>query len=340
MKRQRALSIALLALTGHLSAIRQANAQIYDTVGVRAQGMAGAFVAVADDATATWWNPAGLASAHFFDAVIEFETAQEPRRDRDQAGLAVPAWRTRNGGLAVAFPALGFSYYRLQVSEIRSPSSTAVPDVGRQDQGPVSVLERTLVVNEFGATFDQSLGEHVVVGTTLRLLYGNVASAKSDAASASLDRASDLSSPGETHPGIDVGVIGTFGLVRVGFAMRNLTEPSFGEGTDQVVLNRQARIGMAAVGIRATLAIDADLTRTPTPVGDARHVAVGGELPLINSRLTVRVGASANTIGDLRPAVSGGVSVGLSSRLYVDGEVTGGSDRARTGWGIDFRVAY
>ena len=32
-------------------------AQIYETVGTRAQGMAGAFVAVADDATAVWWNP-------------------------------------------------------------------------------------------------------------------------------------------------------------------------------------------------------------------------------------------------------------------------------------------
>jgi len=303
--------------------------------------MAGAFVAVADDATATWWNPAGLASAHLFEAVIEFQTAQEPRTDRDPAGLAVPAWRARNGGLAVAFPALGFSYYRLQVSEIRSsPSSTAVSAVGRQDQGPVSALERSLVVNEFGATVGQSLGEHVVVGTTLRLLYGNVASALSDAATASLDRASDLSGPGETHPGIDVGVMSTFGLVRVGFAMRNLTEPSFGEGADQVVLNRQARIGMAAVGTRATLAVDADLTRTPTPIGDARHFAIGGELPLINSRLTVRVGASANTIDDLRTAVSGGVSVGLSSHMYLEGEVTGGSDRARSGWGIDFRVTY
>src|SRR4029453_5176655 len=34
----------------------------FEPVGTRAQGMAGAFVAVADDATATYWNPAGLAS--------------------------------------------------------------------------------------------------------------------------------------------------------------------------------------------------------------------------------------------------------------------------------------
>ena len=48
-----------------------ARAQIYETVGTRAQGMGGAFVAVADDATATWWNPAGLATGAYFSTVIE-----------------------------------------------------------------------------------------------------------------------------------------------------------------------------------------------------------------------------------------------------------------------------
>ncbi len=37
----------------------------------RAQGMGGAFVGVADDATASWWNPAGLATGAYFNVVIE-----------------------------------------------------------------------------------------------------------------------------------------------------------------------------------------------------------------------------------------------------------------------------
>src|SRR6185295_7753187 len=39
-----------------------AAAQPFEAFGERALGMGGAFVAVANDSTATWWNPAGLAS--------------------------------------------------------------------------------------------------------------------------------------------------------------------------------------------------------------------------------------------------------------------------------------
>ena len=42
-------------------------AQAIETVGERAMGMGGAFVAVADDSTATWWNPGALAAGPFVD---------------------------------------------------------------------------------------------------------------------------------------------------------------------------------------------------------------------------------------------------------------------------------
>ena len=56
---------ALLAAVPSLAA-----AQIVETVGTRAQGMGGAFVAVANDSSATWWNPAGLADGPFMDMAI------------------------------------------------------------------------------------------------------------------------------------------------------------------------------------------------------------------------------------------------------------------------------
>src|SRR5215831_19498553 len=102
-----------------LLAATPAAAQIYESVGIRAQGMGGAFTAVADDATATWWNPAGLASGAIFNAVVEFDAFEQPRTDRGVSG-AVPSWRLADGGVSVAFPALGLSYYRLRLSEIQA----------------------------------------------------------------------------------------------------------------------------------------------------------------------------------------------------------------------------
>ena len=63
-----------------------ARAQSDDAVGVRAQGMAGAFTAVAEDATATWWNPAGLAGGAYFNAILEVSHLREPPTDRSAAG--------------------------------------------------------------------------------------------------------------------------------------------------------------------------------------------------------------------------------------------------------------
>src|SRR3954469_3802667 len=83
---------------------RPASAQIFETIGIRAQGMAGAFVAIADDSTATWWNPAGLASGAYFSGIVERTYALAPNDERTL-------------GVSFAVPSLGLSYYRLQMSQ-------------------------------------------------------------------------------------------------------------------------------------------------------------------------------------------------------------------------------
>src|SRR5579859_5706922 len=80
-----------------------ARAQGSPPVGLRAAGMAGAFTAVADDATAPVWNPAGLASGSYFSVA-----ADGSHLDRQSAifvGMATPPlgltyWRTATDGLA------------------------------------------------------------------------------------------------------------------------------------------------------------------------------------------------------------------------------------------------
>ena len=290
-----------------------ADAQIYESVGIRAQGMAGAFVAVADDATATWWNPAGLASGAYFSGVLEYDSLRDPRRDA-----------SHSGGVALSFPALGPSYYRLHISQIRPPNSTATGPLGRQDQGVVGAGLPSFDIDQFGASVGQSLGDHLVVASTLKLVHAQ----------------------SETHGDLDVGAMAALGVARFGFAVRNVTAPEFGSGAVAVALDRQARAGVALIFPgsgrtgRLTLALDADLVRTAMESGAERHVAGGIEAWTAGRRLGLRGGLSANTVGDARLVAAAGASVALRRAMYIDGEATGGSDQARRGWGLALRVTF
>src|SRR5437763_7371721 len=121
------LRLILSVATLLAASVSAADAQIYEAVGIRAQGMGGAFVAVADDATASWWNPAGVATGAYFSSVLEFDRLHQPDSDRDATGQPQPAWRAEVRTVAAAFPALALSYYRLRISEVRGPGSTATP---------------------------------------------------------------------------------------------------------------------------------------------------------------------------------------------------------------------
>jgi hypothetical protein len=101
--------------------------------------MSGAFTAVADDASAVYWNPAGLATGSFFSLVLDHNA-----RDEGSATM-----------LALGTPPLGLSYYR---------TATGSRASGRN----------SLVAHHAGATVLQSLGEHFTVGGTAKYVHGVV----------------------------------------------------------------------------------------------------------------------------------------------------------------------
>ena len=262
--------------------------------------MAGAFTAVADDATATYWNPAGLAGGALANGLLEYAN---PDRDFNETVR----------GVAAAYPALGITYYRLPVSQIRVTTSTAGTPAGRQDEGVLSL---------YGVTVGQSFGEHLVVGSTVKLL-----------------RAADTSAD------FDVGVMATFGPARIGATLRDVTEPSFGTGADAFTLQRHARAGFAltsgkrgAIG-QATLSVDADLMKTDTFRGQECNIAVGGEAWMPQQTLGIRGGFSKNTVGEGHTLLSGGASLALRHGTYVDVYASRG-DTVRHGWGLSLRVTF
>ena len=314
-----------------------AGAQTSETVGIRAQGMGGAFTAVADDATAAWWNPAGLAAGAYFNAIIETATRREPAPEG-----AVPAWEAGTRGFSIAYPALALSYYRLKVSEIQPVSSIGGAGLSRQDEGSTNVRLSSLVLNQFGVTVGQSLGNHLVVASTLKLMRGGVGIDVRQASGVSLDAAADLDRQSEMHSGLDVGALSKFGAVRLGVMVRNAKETTFGEGTQAIELDRHVRAGVALSSRSnlATVAVDLDLTKTQLPTGEARRFAAGAEAWGATRRIGLRGGVSVNTIGDARPSASGGVSAALRSGTFLDVAATAGSDEAQRGWGFALRVTF
>jgi len=76
-------------------------AQPSDLVGTRARGMGGAFVAVADDASATWWNAAGIPNSFIFDGVIDLQSSQLISSQPTPVERQTPGLRTGATGVAV-----------------------------------------------------------------------------------------------------------------------------------------------------------------------------------------------------------------------------------------------
>lgn len=267
--------------------------------------MAGAFVAIADDATATWWNPAGLATGAYFSGIVEREYAATPS---DRTGL----------GVAFALPSLGVSYYRTRVTVAAGPTDPATAD--RQEQGtPIS--PPTFVISQFGATVGQSVGEHLVLASTLKLVHAD-----------------------QTRGDLDIGLMAKSGAWRVGMVVKHLHQPDLTVEGIRVGLDRQMRVGVAYVGKTGTalsvnVAGDADVTTTATAFGNSRHVAGGAEL-WAGRRLGLRAGVGVNTIDEVRRSVSVGASAAVQKGLFIDARLTRGDDEVLRGWGFDLRLTY
>jgi hypothetical protein len=303
-----------------------ASAQSIETMGVRALGMAGAFVAVADDATAIYWNPAGLATGDFFSAVVARDTrvpANEAPADRAVRGAAT--------AVLIGTPPLGAGYYRLR--------TTGIARAGAEGGWEA----RSLVADHVAVTLVQSLGEYLNVGASLKAIRGAAGTDFLPDASIepALDRAGDLAQGGRTRVDLDLGAIVRFARVRAGLVVRQATRPRFeAEGGASIALPRQVRAGVAAFPRPGTIvAADVDLARTTTVDGERRAVAFGAEQRL-GSRLLVRGGTRVQTVGAARPSGSAGLSVAVTALLWVDARVTRGSSSLDDGWGLGLRARF
>lgn len=299
-----------------------AGAQSHDGVGLRALGMGGAFVAVADDASATYWNPAGLATGRFFSFV--FDTGRTESDSERQTGSLI----------ALGTPPLGLSYYRLS-SVVAMPSSA-------DTDARVSLAR--LRTSHVGVTLVQTLIDGLHLGATLKYVHGvaGTGSAPPDIDDP-LSQASALVGTGGRAFDVDLGLMADLGRVRAGLTARNLLEPGFDTPRgDTLSLSRQVRAGVAVFpSSTLSLAADADLTRSFDRLGERRSLAFGAEQRLLRERLGVRGGVRLSTAGAARPTVTAGASGALRTGVYADAYVAVGvGGQATSGGGVGLRVIF
>lgn len=301
--------IAVFTLLLAVSPTVSVNGQTFGGIGTRAEGMAGAFVAIADDASAVYWNPAGIATGAIFDLQVS---------SSGESAVFVGA----------ALPVLGAGYYRTR-EVIGLPTVPEPPD--RQNGGSGEVHVRALALSNFGVTVVQTVATGVVLGTTARAVRGNL----------------DGEETSTTYD-FDAGAMVSVWRMRFGVTGRNLREPTFGSGEDLVRLSRQFRVGAALVprelpkGVHGpfSLAFDADLTTTPDVRGDRRTAAVGGEYWFASGLVGARGGIQWNTLNTSQTAVSGGATVRLPRSIFAEGQLTKEKDVEDPTWTIGGRVTF
>ncbi len=327
----RATLLVILTLGCLVGPCRQAAlAQEYEAVGARALGMGGAFVAVADDASAVYWNPAGLATGRFFSVV--FDTS---RRAVDDDGTT--ASRLGTTLAAVGTPPLGLSYYRLTSTAARAGNADGT------DPTSGSSAER-LRTSHVGVTLVQTLLDGLHLGGTLKYVRGDTAGGSVPGGpDEALDAARTLAHEGSGTFDMDLGLMADFRYVRAGLALRNVLTPEFRTADGgTLTLDRQVRAGIAVLASDALIVTaDADLRRVADLAGESRHVAVGVEQRAWRNRLGLRAGVRASTVGPSRTTLTAGGSLAIRTGVYVDGYVAAGvGDRAASGGGGGFRVIF
>jgi hypothetical protein len=264
-------------------------------------------------------------------------------------GDGTPAWRMRPFSIALGLPMLGFSYSRLTTSEIRL-DPTGAAELDRQDRTR-NATGRLLRADRVDVTLTQSLGDFIVAGATVGVVRGATALTRVNSGESpgeALDRIADLPADAHTRFEAHVGALAFAGPVRVGVVVRNLTSPTFTDGAGgEVEIPTQVRVGVAWGGGAPAyqrrpwvVDVDADLTRIQASDGERRSVAAGGERWWGRGRAALRAGARLQTVGDIRAQAAVGGSVAVRSGVLIEAAVTGGADRAASGWSMGARVTF
>ncbi len=275
-------------------------------VGARALGMGGAFVGIADDATAMFWNPAGLARATQAEVLVN-HAAWLADINFNWGGVMLPVGE---------FGTLGLSVTSLSMAEMERTTEDQPEGTGQTFSAGSFAL---------GLSYAKNLTDWFAIGGTVR--YVNEHIWNSNATAFAVDVGTLFKTPFE---GVTFGAgISNFGtklrmsgddlLVQKDISPNNGNNANVNANlsTESFDLPLALRIGVAYQPIAdedqsLILAVDAS-----HPNDNAENINVGFEYSVLQRILSIRAGYRALGARDSEEqfTVGGGVRYGLTDNL-------------------------
>jgi hypothetical protein len=190
-------------------------------VGVRALTLGKAYTALADDAEATYWNPAGLAQIERFDFSFMYaEPFKSEFSGIDYQFIAL--------GGKTSIGSIGVSFLYHSVDSLLLTDSTGI-------RGTFGDKEYML-----GISYAGKIADNISLGGTLKIIN------------------QDIQAYDDTGYGLDVGILGRFDKFRLGAVIMNAVEPELKlRQTDEQIPTR-IRVG-AATDLYDWVTLSADI---------------------------------------------------------------------------------
>lgn len=165
--------------------------------GARALGLGGAYVALSNDATAFYWNPAGLPTLQKRELHAQHTEHFGGTVNHDILAIALP---TSKGSFALAYMRLGVS--GIQLTQLEDPSQPLGPD-----NRPVVTQNTATTDNVLFLAYARRIHNQIALGLTTKIIFRN------------------LSAGSGNGFGFDIGLMYTLSpKTRLGLLLRDITK--------------------------------------------------------------------------------------------------------------------
>jgi hypothetical protein len=277
-------------------------------IGPRAISMGGAYTSVANDPSALYWNPAGIAFSDQFQGFFS-NTSLFAGISLNYVGLVIPAGEV--GSFAASVTAVNYGSW--QITTETQPEGTG------EFLSPASYA--------FALSFARFITEDFIVGASAKLITENIS--KSNALGVAFDIGTIFKTPfygvrfasSITNFGTKMQMSGNDLLIRYNVnseraGSNNTTDANI--ATDQFDLPLRLQIGMSKDFIfmedqRFTLAVDGIV-----PNDNNESVNVGGELSLFSDMISLRGGYKSLFLTDTQEGLTLGVGFKYKRPGFID----------------------